>query len=529
MKVLIADAVDQRVEGLFKSAGIDCDYKAGIKKEQLLDIIGNYDGLVVRSSTQVTPDVIDRAGNLKIVGRAGAGVDNIDVKACSKKGILVMNTPGGNTISTAEHTCALILSVARWTPTAFHDIRLGKWERKKWTGTELDGKTLGIIGLGKIGKEVASRMQAFGMKTIGYDPFMSKESATGIGIELFTVDEIYSKADFITFHTPLNAETKYLFNEKSLQLVKKGVKIVNCARGGIVQEQAIVSGLKSGLLGGYAADVTETEPPTFQEPLFSEERAIVTPHLGASTEEAQEKVAIQIAEQMIDAFAQKDIKGAVNGLALQFAFDPDSKPYVELAENIGQILGQIENSSFRKIEFIYGGKLPSKFSEILLNAALKGIFSNKTTEPVNYINARLFAEEMGIRFSESRQTLGVKDYTNSLQVSVEYGNGKTRSVVGSVFNDTEGRLVRIDDYDMEIKFEGDFLFYENEDRPGMLAQVGAILAESQVNIGSLVLGRKKENKKALTVLTVDSGLDETILKRINQVQGVISSVYVRLN
>lgn len=529
MKVLIADAVDQRVETLFTQAGIQCDYKAGIKKDELLLIIGNYDGLIVRSSTQVTTEVIEKASKLRIVGRAGAGVDNIDVKACTKKGILVMNTPGGNTISTAEHTCALLLSVARWTPTSFVDIKAGKWERKKWTGTELDSKVLGIVGLGKIGKEVAKRMQAFNMKTVGYDPFLSKEAANEVGIELMSVEDIFRKSDFITFHTPLSAETKYLFNTNSLALVKKGVKIVNCARGGIVQEQAILEGLQTGVVGGYAADVTEVEPPTFQEAILKEERVIITPHLGASTEEAQEKVAIQIAEQMIDAFKEKDVKGAVNGVALQFAFDPESKPFVELAENLGLILGQLEKSSFNKIELTYGGKGPNKYAEILLNSALKGIFNNKTNEPVNYINARYFAEEQGVNFSESKQQLAVRGYTNSLTIKVEFGSGKSSSVVGSVFNDTEGRLVQLNDYDMEIKFDGDFLLYENEDRPGMLAQVGGILAENQVNIGSLVLGRKKETKKALTVLTVDSGLSQDILAKINLVKGVISSTYIRMN
>ncbi|NUQ81694.1 MAG: phosphoglycerate dehydrogenase [Bacteroidetes bacterium] len=529
MKVLIADSVDPRVKDLFINAGFDCDYKAGISATELKTIIGDYHGLVVRSATKVTADVLEPAKNLKIIGRAGAGVDNIDVPASTRKGILVMNTPGGNTISTAEHTCALILSVARWTPSSFADIKSKKWERKKWVGTELDGKTLGVIGLGKIGKEVARRMQAFGMKTIGYDPFLSKESAVDLNIELMTVEAIYRQADFITFHTPLSAETRYLFNESSLALIKKGVKVVNCARGGIVEESAILKGLENGIIGGYAADVLENEPPSFNEPILAHDRVIVTPHLGASTEEAQEKVAIQIAEQMIDAFNEKDIKGAVNSTALQYAFDPDSRPYILLAERLGLFLSQLDSIPLRSVEFTTAGKTVGKYADILLNAALKGFFHQKTSEPVNYINARFFADEQGVQITERKLQTDEGGYQNTITLVVNYQNGHQRSVVGTVFNDREGRLIRLDTYDMEIKFDGDFLLYENEDRPGMLAQVGGILAENQVNIGSLVLGRKKETKRALTVLTVDSPLSQDILSRIIQVNGVISATYIRLN
>ena len=527
MNILIADAVDKKVADLFSNAGFKCDYKAGISKEEISKIIGEYHGLVVRSNTQVTAELLEKANNLRIIGRAGAGVDNIDVKASTKKGVLVMNTPGGNTTSTAEHTCAMIMSVARWIPPAFVDIKNNKWERKKWVGTELDGKVLGVIGLGKIGKEVCRRMQAFGMKTIGYDPFLSKEAASELNIELYSVDDIYRKANFISFHTPLSAETKYLLNHESLKLLGKGVKIVNCARGGIVQESAVLEGLNSGIIAGYGADVLEVEPPSFNEEILKHERVIISPHLGASTDEAQEKVAIQIAEQMIDAFNQKEVKGAVNGLALQFTFEPDSKPYIELSERLGLVLGQIENSSFISVEFCYAGKKPNKYSEVILSAALRGIFAGKTTEPVNYINARYFAEEHGIKISEIKLA-GSPLYSNSISIAVNYGNGKTKSLLGSVYNDTDGRLVQIDDYQMEIKLEGDLFIYENEDRPGMLAQVGAILAQHSINIGSLVLGRKKETKRAITVLTVDSGLNEQILTEIKGVDGVISTNYVRL-
>ncbi len=528
MKILIADAVDKKVADLFLNAGFKCDYKAGISKTEIAEIISEYHGLVVRSTTQVTAELIEKAKNLRIVGRAGAGVDNIDVNACTKKGILVMNTPGGNTISTAEHTCALILSIARWVPSAFHDVKNGKWERKKWVGTELDGKVIGVIGLGKIGKEVCKRMQSFGMKTIGYDPFLSKEAAAELNIELFSVEEIYKRANFLTFHTPLSPETKYLLNVESLKLLQKGVKIVNCARGGIVEEKAVLEGIKQNIIGGYAADVLEIEPPTFSEEILKSERVIISPHLGASTDEAQEKVAVQIAEQMIDAFGEKDIKGAVNGLALQFTFDPDSKPYIELSEKLGLILGQIEKSSFESIEFCCAGKKPNKYAEIILSSALKGIFHEKTNEPVNYINARFFAEEQGIHVSELKLATS-QFYSNSIQITVKYGSGITKTVVGSVFNETDGRLIQIDEYELELKLDGDLFIYENEDRPGMLAQVGAVLAGKNINIGSLVLGRKKLIKKAITVLTVDSEIKNEVLSEIVKINGIINAKFVRLN
>lgn len=527
MKILIADAVDKKVADLFTHNGFECDYQAGISKENLVKIIGDYHGLVVRSTTQVTAELLDKANNLKIVGRAGAGVDNIDVKACTKKGVLVMNTPGGNTTSTAEHTCAMIMSVARWIPSAFLDIKNKKWERKKWIGTELDGKVLGVIGLGKIGKEVCLRMQAFGMKTIGYDPFLSKDLAAELNITLHSIEEIYRTANFITFHTPLSAETKYLFNHDSLNLLGKGTKIINCARGGIVQESAIIEGLKSGIIGGYGADVMESEPPQFNEEILQYDHVIISPHLGASTEEAQEKVAIQIAEQMVNALNQKEVKGAVNGLALQFTFDAESKPYVELAERLGKVLGQIEQSNFVSLDIGYSGKQPNKYTEIILSSVLQGVFENKTTEPLNVINARYFAEEQGIKISEIKLPLN-PSYSNLISVAVTYGNAKTITLLGSVYNDIDGRLVQIDDYAIEIKFDGDLFIYENEDRPGMLAQVGSILAQNNINIGSLVLGRKKETKRAITVLTVDSALNEGILSEIGLINGVLSAKYIRL-
>lgn len=528
MKILIADAVDQKVSKIFTDQGYECDYKPGIKKEEVVSIIHDYDGIVVRSGIKIDKDIIEASNKLKIIGRAGAGVDNIDTQSATKKGVLVMNTPGGNTISTSEHTCALILSVARWTPTSFYDLKKGKWERKKWIGTELDGKTLGIVGLGKIGKEVAKRMQSFGMKTIGYDPFLTSDTANELKIELMSVEEIYKKANFISFHTPLNDETKYLLNSNSLPLLIPGVKIINCARGGIVQESAIIKGLSEGIIGGYAADVLEVEPPTGKEPILQEERVIITPHLGASTEEAQEKVALQIAYQMINALEGKEVIGAINGVALQFTFDEDSKPFILIGEQIGKIFSQFEQGRVNKLDVSYGGKKAHRYAEAISSSILMGIFNKKTSDPINFINAKYFAEEHGLVISETKQQ-SVSGYSNTIHVKVTYQTGKEKEIVTAIFNEKEGRIIRVDSFDVEIKLDNYMIFYENIDRPGMLAKVGSVLADNKINIGNLVLGRNSKLATALTVLTIDSPVTEDVLSKIGLIDGVIKVDPIRLN
>ncbi|MBF8296514.1 MAG: SerA [Bacteroidetes bacterium] len=525
MKILLSDPIEQVCVDILMSEGFEVDAKPNLPPDQLRAIIADYDGLIVRSGTKVTAEIIAAATKLKIIGRAGAGVDNVDVEAATRRGIVVMNTPGGNTISAAEHTMSLLLSMARNIPQANESIRQGKWDRKSFTGTELLEKTIGIVGLGKIGREVASRCQAFGMKTIGYDPVLSAEVAAKGNIELVSLDEIFMRSDFITLHTPLTDETKGLIGDASLVKCKNGVRIINCARGGIVDEQALLRGLQSGKVAGAALDVFEKEPPGDQ-PLLKHPRVIATPHLGASTEEAQEKVARQIAVQVADMLKERGLAGAVNGEALQLALRKELKPFVLLAEKLGSLLAQLMNGQLKKISVTCSGAFLSPSLDLITAAVLKGAFGKLISEAVNLVNARMIAHEMGLVVHEERES----EHPSYLHlVTVRYETDKeARRFAGTVFSNTHARLVRIDDYHLEVNPEGFLLFYTNIDRPGMLASVGATLAVEKINIAGLSLGRDKPGQRALTVINVDSPLPEDILRKVGKIDGVFDVKAVRL-
>ncbi|MDP2884007.1 MAG: phosphoglycerate dehydrogenase [Ignavibacteria bacterium] len=525
MKILLSDPIEQVCVDILMSEGFEVDAKPNLPPDQLRAIIADYDGLIVRSGTKVTAEIIAAATKLKIIGRAGAGVDNVDVEAATRRGIVVMNTPGGNTISAAEHTMSLLLSMARNIPQANESIRQGKWDRKSFTGTELLEKTIGIVGLGKIGREVASRCQAFGMKTIGYDPVLSAEVAAKGKIELVSLDEIFMRSDFITLHTPLTDETKGLIGDASLVKCKNGVRIINCARGGIVDEQALLRGLQSGKVAGAALDVFEKEPPGDQ-PLLKHPRVIATPHLGASTEEAQEKVARQIAVQVADMLKERGLAGAVNGEALQLALRKELKPFVALAEKLGSLLAQLMNGQLKKISVTCSGAFLSPSLDLITAAVLKGAFGKLISEPVNLVNAQMIAREMGLVVYEERES----EHPSYLHlVTVRYETDKeARRFSGTVFSNTHARLVRIDDYHLEVNPEGFLLFYTNIDRPGMLASVGAALAVEEINIAGLSLGRNKPGQRALTVINVDTPLPEDILRKVGKIDGVFDVKAVRL-
>jgi len=525
VKILLSEPIEQVCVDILTAEGFEVDAKPNLPPDQLRAIIADYDGLIVRSGTKVTAEIIAAATNLKIIGRAGAGVDNVDVEAATRRGIVVMNTPGGNTISAAEHTMSLLLSMARNIPQANESIRQGKWDRKSFTGTELLEKTIGIVGLGKIGREVATRCQAFGMKTIGYDPVLSAEVAAKGNIELVSLDEIFKRSDFITLHTPLTDETKGLIGDASLVKCKNGVRIINCARGGIVDEQALLRGLQSGKVAGAALDVFEKEPPGDQ-PLFKHPRVIATPHLGASTEEAQEKVARQIAVQVADMLKERGLAGAVNGEALQLALKKELKPFVLLAEKLGSLLAQLMNGQLKKISVTCSGAFLSPSLDLVTAAVLKGAFGKLISEPVNLVNALMIAREMGLAVYEERES----EHPSYLHlVTVRYETDKeSRRFSGTVFSNTHARIVRIDDFHFEVNPEGFLLFYTNVDRPGMLASVGATLAVEKINIAGLSLGRDKPGQRALTVINVDSPLTEEILRKVEKIEGVFDVKAVRL-
>ena len=523
MRILIADAVDETCVTVLLNDGFKVDLKPEISHGELLNVISEYEGLIVRSRTKVTAQLLEDARRLRVIGRAGAGVDNIDVDAATRRGVIVMNTPGGNTISTAEHTLSLLFALARNIPQADASVRGGKWERDKFIGVELYGKTVGIIGLGKVGREVARRCLALGMKVIGYDPLLSNDVALKLGVELVPLDEVYRRADFLTVHVPLNSETRGLIGEHEIHRCKPGVRIINCARGGIVDEDALLEGLEGGHVAGAALDVFTHEPPGHHA-LLHHEKVIATPHLGASTEEAQEKVSAQIALQVADALNERGFTGVVNASALQQGLRVEIRPYALLAEKMGSLQAQLMRGKLRSLTITCSGHLLQQSQELLTAAALKGTLSHLMEEPVNYVNAPVIAREMGVVVNERREQ-EAENFLNLLTIEYETEKEK-RSVSGTVFAQTNIRIVKIDGYYLEVKPEGYLLFYSNIDRPGMLASVGSILAKSNINIAGVALGRLEAGKSALTIMSVDSDIPDSVLKEIMRIDGVFDSKVV---
>jgi D-3-phosphoglycerate dehydrogenase / 2-oxoglutarate reductase len=517
-KVLISDSVDSECITILENNGFKVDYLTKLSEHELADRIPDYNVLIVRSATNVTKALIDKMNSMEIIGRAGTGIDNIDFKAASRKGILVMNTPGGNTLSAAEHTMALILSVCRHIPQANNSLKSGSWERKKFQGTELSGKTLGLIGLGKIGKEVATRSKSFGMKVITYDPLLSKESAIEIGVELVSLDSVFSESDIISVHTPLNDKTKHLLGNENFDKCKKGVKIINCARGGIINEEDLVKAIDDGIVSGAGIDVFENEPPDFKSELINHPAVVTTPHLGASTDEAQKKVAIQIAQQVIDYYKSGSLVGAVNAYGLKDGILEEIEPYVVLAEIIGRINGQILKSQLKKINIVCIGELLHKHADLLVNSLLKGLLSEKLDQTINLINSRILAQEMGIVHNITRSG-ETSDFNNLLVIDVNSENEK-REIAGTVYGNNEIRIVKIDNYIVELKPAGNLLIYNNPDKPGMLASVSKILAANSINIAGLSLGRFKQGEDALTVISTDDKINKKVFSEISSIDGI---------
>ncbi len=525
MKVLITDQVEDACVATLSAEGLEVVLRPGISESELFSIVSEYDALIVRSSTKVSGQVIAYAHKLRVIGRAGAGVDNVDVDAATRRGIIVMNTPGGSTVSTAEHTIALLLALARHIPQANSSLKLGKWEREKFVGVELSGKTIGIIGLGKIGREVAKRCQGFGMKVIGYDPILSTEVAVKLGVELVDVDEIYPRSDFLTVHVPLTPETRKMIGEQELRRCKRGVHIINCARGGIIDEDALLKFLESGKVAGAALDVFTKEPPG-NHPILQHESVIATPHLGASTEEAQEKVSVQIAVQVADALKGRGLSGVVNAVALQQAMREEIRPYVTLSEKMGSLQAQLMKGKLRYMTITCSGDLLQQSQQLLTAASLKGCLSHLLNEPVNYVNAPVIAKEMGVIVNERKEQES-ENYIHLLTLEFETDKEK-RSFSGTVFAHANIRLVKIDGYYLEVKPEGYMLFYTNLDRPGMLARVGTVLASANINIAGVALGRVDAGSRALTIMSVDDDIPDAVLEEIRRIEGVFDAKVVSL-
>lgn len=529
--VLIADDLSPRATEILKSAGIEVSVQVGLKKDQLLAAIPAFDGLAVRSATQVTAEVIEAAAKLKIVGRAGIGVDNIDVKAASRRGVIVMNTPSGNAVTTAEHAIALLMSLARKIPAATASVKGGKWEKKKFQGMELQGKTLGVVGLGNIGRIVASRAVALQMNVIGHDPFISEDGARKLGVQLVSLGDLFAKADVITIHTPMTAETRGLIGVDALRKMKKGVLIVNAARGGIVDEQALHDALVSGQVGAAALDVFEKEPVPPDHPLLKLDNVVCTPHLGASTEEAQEKVAIEVAEQMVAYFAKGEIKNAVNVPALSKEVRERLGPYLDLAGRLGAFQAQLLDHDFgiREIQIEITGEAAASGTRPLVATALAGLLRGHLDVPVNEVNAPLLAEERGIKVTEIRRDRGA-NFTSSISVRA-CGKSGDRHVRGAVFNvadRSEPRLVEIDDVLVEASPEGRILLIRNEDRPGVIGAVGTYLGGRGINVSRMQVGLDRERREALQLWNVDGELTPAMLDEIRKLPHVRSAQTIEL-
>ena len=525
MKVLVSDNISSKGVDILKKAGLEVDVKTGLKPDELKAIIGKYHALIVRSATKATADIIEAAKNLKVIGRAGSGLDNVDKAAASKRGIVVMNTPGGNTITTAEHTIAMIFAVARKIPQANASLAANKWEKKKFMGTELFNKTLGVLGLGNIGGEVARRALGLGMNVIAYDPFLSEEKAKSMGIGKVEIPELIRKADFITIHTPLTNETKNLINAKTIKTMKDGVYIINCARGGIVNEKELLAALESGKVAGAALDVFEKEPPE-NNPLVGHERVVCTPHLGASTQEAQENVAIAVAEQIVDYLVHGTIRNAVNFPSIPADQVAVLQPYIALAEKLGGFAAQIFDGEIVEVTLEYKGEASGLNTQPLTIAAMKGLLAPVLEETVNFVNAPFIAKERGIEIRETR-TSDAGDYQSLITIGLK-SSKKKLSVAGTLFSKIDPRVVKIDTFTVEIVPEGNMLFMYNNDKPGVIGNIGTIMGKNSINIARMHFGREKAGGRAISVVNIDAPVSEKLLAEIKKLPNILDVKVINL-
>lgn len=515
-KVLISDKMDPRAAEIFRERGVEVDEITGKTPDELKAIIGDYDGLAIRSSTKVTKDILDHATKLKVVGRAGIGVDNVDIPAASAKGVVVMNTPFGNSITTAEHAIALMFALARQLPEADASTQAGKWEKNRFMGVELTSKTLGLIGAGNIGSIVADRARGLRMKVVAYDPFLTEERAVEMGVEKATLDELLARADFITLHTPLTEQTRNILSAENLAKTKKGVRIINCARGGLIDEAALKAGLDSGHIAGAALDVFVTEPAK-ESPLFGTPNFVSTPHLGASTTEAQVNVAIQVAEQMADYLVSGGVTNALNMPSLSAEEAPKLRPYMGLAEKLGSLIGQLAHGAIDRVSIHREGAAADLNAKPLTSAVLTG-FLRQQTDTVNMVNAPLLARDRGIEVREVR-TEREGDYHTLLRVSVRTADGE-RSVAGTLFGDQAARLVELFGIKVEADLAGPMLYVVNEDAPGFIGRLGTTLGDAGVNIGTFHLGRRQAGGEAVLLLSVDEPVTGELLATVQALPGV---------
>ena len=511
-KVLIADKLSPAAVAIFKMRGVEADVKTGLPKEELLKIVDQYDGIAIRSATKITADVIKAARRLKVVGRAGIGVDNVDIPAATAAGVIVMNTPFGNSITTAEHAIALMMALARELPAANASTHAGKWEKNRFMGVELYGKTLGLIGAGNIGSIVADRAKGLKMHVVAYDPYLSVERAQELGIEKVELDDLLGRADFITLHTPLTNETRNIISADAINKMKKGVRVINCARGGLVDEAALKVALDSGHVAGAALDVF-TEEPAKANLLFGHEKVVATPHLGASTEEAQENVALQVAEQISDYLLTGAITNALNMPSISAQEAQLVRPWIALAEKLGAFAGQLTETSIEAVEILYEGTAATMNQRALTQAALAGLLKPHLPE-VNMVNAPVVAKERGIKVSETRRDRqGI--YEGYIKITVKTPE-MTRGIAGTVFSDGRPRLIQVKDINLDAEFAPHLLYVTNEDKPGFIGRLGTLLGEARVNIANFTLGRAAPGADAIALVEVDGEVSEKVLADIRR-------------
>ncbi|MEL6519662.1 MAG: phosphoglycerate dehydrogenase [Pseudomonadota bacterium] len=520
-KVLVSDKLSETAVQIFRDRGIDVDFQPGLgkDKEKLLDVIGDYDGLAIRSATKVTEKVLAAATNLKVIGRAGIGVDNVDIPTASKKGVIVMNTPFGNSITTAEHAIAMMMAVARQIPDANASTHAGKWEKSRFMGVELTAKTLGVIGCGNIGSIAAERALGLKMKVIAYDPFLSEERADKLGVRKVELDELLAKADFITLHVPLTEKTKNVLSREAIAKLKPGVRIVNCARGGLVDEEALAEALKDGRVAGAAFDVFAVEPAT-DSPLFNLDNVVVTPHLGAATTEAQENVALQVAEQMSDYLLTGAVSNALNMPSVTAEEAKVMTPWLKLAEHLGAFVGQLTEEPVKAINILYDGTVAEMNLDALNCAAIAGLM--KATNPeVNMVSAPVLAADRAIKVSRTTQgRTGIFEaYIKLTVVTAE----RERSIAGTVFSDGKPRFIQIKGINIDAEIGQHMLYTTNEDVPGIIGALGQTMGENGVNIANFTLGRADRGKEAIALLYVDDPIPAPVLDKLSAT-GLFQSV-----
>ncbi len=513
-KVLVSDPIsDLGLQQLTEAADVAVEKKTGLSEDELVAIIGDYDALLVRSQTKVTERILEAGKNLKVVGRAGVGVDNIDLDAATNRGIIVINAPDGNTITTCEHTFAMMMALARHIPQAYRKTVDGVWDRKTFLGVELRNKVLGVIGMGRIGSEVAKRAKAFGMEIMGYDPFMTEDNAAKIGIKLCSVDDIVRNADFITVHTPLTNETYHMISRKQFEVMKRGMRIVNCARGGIIDEMALHEAIQEGIVAGAAFDVFEEEPPRPDHPFLTNPNIIVTPHLGASTVEAQENVAIDVSEQVLHILRGEAFKNAVNMPPIPASVMEKLEPYFQLGVKLGSLLSQMTEGAVHEVQISYSGELTDVDTTPLTRYIITGVLSHHLgREQVNVVNSLHLAKSRGVEIVEQKSS-ATKGFTNLVTVTVKGRDGQ-HSAAGTLLNGYGPRIVQIDPFPVDIAPEGHLLLIAHTDKPGLIGRVGTLLGSNDVNIATMQVGRKVVGGSAIMILTIDKAATKDVVNEL---------------